>query len=122
MRHMPRTHASEPRSTACKALPSQRKFLSSSPAPPQWWRPSSSLHALPADSLADAAQQLASLDHSVLTSGAHSALADVAQHLSLAYERVTLPCSSMNCGDAIYRRLTPDSLQPLCSSVAASPA
>ena len=31
-------------------------------------------------------------------------LSDLAQHLSLAYERVTLPCSSMNCGDVIYRR------------------
>ena len=28
----------------------------------------------------------------------------VLDHLSMAYERVTLPCSAMNCGDAIYRR------------------
>jgi hypothetical protein len=31
-------------------------------------------------------------------------LANLSQHLSLAYERVALPCSTMNCGDAIYRR------------------
>ena len=107
MRPVPRTHASEPRSTVCPALPSQQNVLRSSPAAPRRQRPPSSLHALPADSVADAVQQLASLDHSALSSGAHSALADVAQHLSLAYERVTLPCSSMNCGDAIYRRFAP---------------
>jgi hypothetical protein len=51
-----------------------------------------------------AAEQLSQLDHQALLTDGHSALLDAAQHLSLAYERVTLPCSSMNCGDAIYRR------------------
>lgn len=27
-----------------------------------------------------------------------------AEHLALLYERVTLPCSSINCGDIVYRR------------------
>ena len=107
--HVPRMHLSDRRSVACQALSSQRNALFSSLAPPQQRRPPSSLHALPADSLADAAQQLASLDHSAIASGAHSAVADLAQHLSLAYERVTLPCSSMNCGDAIYRRFVRNS-------------
>lgn len=32
------------------------------------------------------------------------ALHALGQHAPLAYERVVYPCSSMNCGDAIYRR------------------
>lgn len=50
----------------------------------------------------DAAAQL--LPHGALHNVSMDQLAHVADHLSLAYERVTLPCSSMNCGDVIYRR------------------
>lgn len=31
-------------------------------------------------------------------------LSHAAEHLPLAYERVVLPCSAMNCGDIIHRR------------------
>ena len=42
--------------------------------------------------------------HSIISSDVAGHLVDITRHLSLAYERVTLPCSSMNCGDVVYRR------------------
>lgn len=53
------------------------------------------------DSL-DAAAQM--VQHGGLHNFALDQLAYIVDHLPLAYERVTLPCSSMNCGDVIYRR------------------
>ena len=103
-RQVPRTHASERRWSCCDHRQSRQSFLSGSPAASRHRRPAGSLNALPVDGVAETVQQIASLDHAAVIPGAHSALLEVAQHLSLAYERVTLPCSSMNCGDAIYRR------------------
>lgn len=57
----------------------------------------------------------ASLPHDMLSHGAISQLSEMSQHLSLAYERVTLPCSSMNCGDAIYRRCAAPPFQTVSS-------
>ena len=34
----------------------------------------------------------------------HTLVPQLAHHLTLAYERVTLPCSAMNCGDIIHKR------------------
>lgn len=34
----------------------------------------------------------------------HDLLPQLLHHASLAYERVTLPCSAMNCGDVVYKR------------------
>ena len=34
----------------------------------------------------------------------HDLLPQILHHASLAYERVTLPCSAMNCGDVVYKR------------------
>jgi serine/threonine protein kinase len=53
---------------------------------------------------ADALHAAASaVPHGMISHDFVSQLSELSQHLSLAYERVTLPCSSMNCGDAIYR-------------------
>jgi len=52
------------------------------------------------DSLHAAAQ---TVQHGGLHSFALDQLAYIVDHMPLAYERVTLPCSSMNCGDVIYR-------------------
>ncbi len=102
--HVSRTHASAPSPSCSEFRRSHQNVALSNHAAPQRRRPPTSLNALPIDGATEAVQQLASLDHAHLVSGAYSALAEVAQHASLAYERVTLPCSSMNCGDAIYRR------------------
>ena len=88
---MPRTAGPSP-SPGSLCTPSHRR------------RASPRLHALPVEHVVHAAEQLSQLDHQELLADGHSALSAAAQHLSLAYERVTLPCSSMNCGDAIYRR------------------
>lgn len=37
-------------------------------------------------------------------SGALDAINSLVHHAPLAYERVVYPCSTMNCGDAVYRR------------------
>ena len=37
----------------------------------------------------------------------HTLAPALADHLVLAYERVVLPCSSINCGDVMHRRLAP---------------
>ena len=42
--------------------------------------------------------------HGMFSSDVTSRLVEITRHVSLAYERVTLPCSSMNCGDVVYRR------------------
>lgn len=63
------------------------------------------LYALPVEHIAHVAAHLAQLDHQSVLADGHADLQQFVQHMSLAYERVTLPCSSMNCGDAIYRRL-----------------
>jgi hypothetical protein len=34
----------------------------------------------------------------------HTSFQGLIEQLPLAYERVALPCSTMNCGDVIYRR------------------
>lgn len=34
----------------------------------------------------------------------HDLLPQLLDHVSMAYERVTLPCSAMNCGDMIHKR------------------
>lgn len=72
----------------------------------------SALDPAAADALHAAA---ASLPHAMLSHGAISQLSEMSQHLSLAYERVTLPCSSMNCGDAIYRRCAAPPFQTVSS-------
>ena len=36
----------------------------------------------------------------------HDLLPQLLDHVSMAYERVTLPCSAMNCGDIIHKRYT----------------
>jgi len=105
--HVSRTHASAPRASCSDFRRSHQNVAFSIHAAPQRQRPPTSLNALPIDGATEAVQQLVSLDHAHVVSGAYSALAEVAQHASLAYERVTLPCSSMNCGDAIYRRSAP---------------
>lgn len=47
------------------------------------------------------------LPHGALHGQFLEQLAGLSQHMSLAYERVALPCSTMNCGDMIYRRCSP---------------
>lgn len=63
------------------------------------------------DSLHAAAQ---TVQHGGLHSFALDQLAYIVDHMPLAYERVTLPCSSMNCGDVIYRRCAKHALCWLC--------
>lgn len=52
--------------------------------------------------------------------GALAQLHDLAQHLPLAYERVVYPCSSVNCGDMLYRRC--EGLSGFSTSVRGAPA
>lgn len=57
---------------------------------------------------------VSSMPHGAISQSLLRQLSELSPHLSLAYERVTLPCSSMNCGDAIYRRchaLSPQTLK-----------
>lgn len=40
----------------------------------------------------------------------HDFLPQLLDHVSMAYERVTLPCSAMNCGDMIHKRCAFDTV------------
>lgn len=47
-------------------------------------------------------------------------LPPLVDHLTMAYERVTLPCHSMGCGDYVHRRRAP--CMPHCCAARARPA
>ena len=88
-----------PNSSACPPSTGRRPLLVRRPN-----HTSGRLYALPVEHIAHVAAHLAQLDHQSVLADGHADLPQFVQHMSLAYERVTLPCSSMNCGDAIYRR------------------